>query len=169
MKRYVLLLLVGQIILISCKKEKQHSCSDGIFSVEYELQTDCGKTCPPCNNSSKDTSTLIFAQINGVPQTFTKYTLTKNAYWIFYFHTDSTYITINFGNNSAVGNHPLLSSFSEATHKYTSYTSLENGIVAFDSVNHQQKWMNGIFQATFVSSLNDTLRITGGEFKRIYW
>lgn len=161
-------LFVGVMFLfLSCKKE--HSCTDGVFSPDYEAKTDCGKTCPACFVSNVQEQHSIYATFNGEKQGFNDFTLTKNAYWILYFHTDSIYVTLNLGMGQNVGNQPMVAAYSSATYGYTTYSTLVSGSVGFASFDTDNNEVTGIFNATFVSSLNDTLRITSGVFENIPW
>lgn len=168
MKRIYFVFIGLLLICLSCKKDS-HSCTDGIYSPEYEEYTDCGKTCGPCYSSNNDNLAFIFAKINGENNNFGKYSLSNNQNWILNFHKDSIYVTLNLGNSVAIGNQSIHSAASSATVGYTPYSTLISGSVGFTEIDMQNHKMSGIFDATFVSDLQDTLHVTSGEFQNISW
>lgn len=170
MKGRLTILLLVSLLLFSCKKEKQ-SCSDGIFDPEKEEKTDCGGVCPPCDFQPTIIDTYLSTKINNVPTTFSDFSLAKTPDWILSFENDTINVKVNFGQGDSLGGRPMEVINSTAIFNSNNYSTLGKGISVFAEVNHTENYLSGFFEAKFVldNDVNDTLKITNGEFEKIYW
>ena len=164
------ILLLSSLLLFSCKKDKQ-SCSDGIFTPDKEEKMDCGGVCPPCDFVPTQVSTFLSTKIINVSTSFNNFTLIKAPDWILKFQNDTLNIQVNFGDGDSLGGRPLKSIYSQATFKVEGYSTLTEGFSVLAEINHTENYLSGFFEAFFVSDndVYDTLRVTNGEFEKIYW
>src|SRR5690554_4905267 len=164
------LLILVSLLLFSCKKEEQ-SCTDGVFTPEKEEKVDCGGVCPPCNFQPTIIDTYLSAKVNGESISFSNYTLSKSPDWILSFENDSLNIQVNLGSGDSLGGRPMEVPNSKALFHSNIYSSLGSGYSVFAEIDHIEQSLSAFFNAKFVSDndINDTLRITDGEFQKINW
>jgi hypothetical protein len=160
------------MLFVSCGKEEQ-SCQDGVFTPGDEIQTDCGGVCPPCNdsNNANDALEVVVATIDGVPMSFSNYTLTKNPDWILNMRNDSIDVYLNFGDGDSLGVRNLKDTLSSATMNSIGHNSIVDATVLFSQIDNAENRLSGFVECKFVSnaSVNDTLRLINGTFENIPW
>ncbi|PKR80791.1 hypothetical protein CW751_08465 [Brumimicrobium salinarum] len=158
------------VLLFACQKNEQ-SCADGILDPEKEEKIDCGGVCPPCNFTPTEVSSFLTMKINGVKTTFDNNTLLKSPEFILSFNNDTIDVKLNFGSGDSLGARAVNVVYSEAIFNQEAYPILNDGIVVFSEVNTTQNELSGFFKARFTTgnTLDDTLRITEGEFQNIKW
>src|SRR5690554_5784154 len=132
-RRLSLLLLI--CLFFSCKKEEQ-SCTDGIFTPEKEIKTDCGGVCPPCDFRPTVIESSLSTKINGESVAFGKFALKKTPNWILSFSNDSIAVQVNLGDGDSLGGRAIKETNSTASYLSKNYTDLDTGIVVFSEINH---------------------------------
>ncbi|PWH86593.1 hypothetical protein [Brumimicrobium oceani] len=170
MKTRLTMLLVFTIVLFSCRKEEQ-SCSDGIFTPEKEVKTDCGGVCPPCDYQPTIIDTYLSTTVNGQKVSFSDFTLTKTPDWILTFQNDSLYFNVNFGSGDSLGGRPISATYSQGTINGDNYPDLMNGTVVFAEIDNVENQLSGFFTLKFNrgGDVFDTLAVRNAEFSKINW
>ncbi|RYM32996.1 hypothetical protein ERX46_13170 [Brumimicrobium glaciale] len=170
MKTRLTMFLVFTLLIFSCKKEEQ-SCSDGIFTPEKEVKTDCGGVCPPCDFVPTVVDTYLSAKINGELISFSDYSLSKAPEWILTFQNDSLYFNVNFGDGDSLGGRPIISNYSFGTINGVNYPDLQNGTVVLAEIDNTENYLSGFFTLNFNKngSVIDTLAVTDAQFSKINW
>lgn len=168
-RTFILPAVLSVMMLVSCKKEEQ-SCSDGIFSPEHEVGTDCGGVCPPCYSNDPVVQSYLAARIDSVDMSFSNYNLERNPDWVLTFINDSLTVSLNFGDGDSLGARGIKPVGSGAYKNGVSYNFID-GIVLFSEIDHAEDRLSGFFEAQLLSSVDvyDTMKITQGDFEKIKW
>ena len=169
--RQQVLLMVGCfLLLLSCKKEEEHSCYDGVQS-PGEWGIDCGGVCPPCS-SNEGVQEFFLVSINGTPFQFSNRSFEYYDDWVFNFQNDTVNISLNFGSLSEPGVYSIKSLYSEGTYGFKDYDNLYDGQLLLTEKDAFTNRVSGYFEARllgyfFDSLLVDTLYIQNGDFENL--
>ena len=168
-----LLSIFALIILISCEKEPEHTCDDGLLSPGEE-GVDCGGPCSPC--PEPEPYEFASADINGVFTQYGDYNLEKTGNWIIAFQNDTSFVQLNLGSGDSLGARAIEPTFSNGELLSVDYPILSSGTCLFTEIDQDAQRLSFFFEAKLVMDPSepnynpyDTLILKNGDFEYIEW
>lgn len=168
-----LLSIFTLLFLISCEKEPEHTCDDGLLSPGEE-EVDCGGSCPPC--PTPEPTEFASVDVMGAFTQFATYKLEKEDDWIIYFQNDTISVQLNIGDGDSLGVRPIKATFSKGELWTVNYPVLGEGTCLFKEIDHDKQRMSFFFEAKLGMdpsepnyNVNDTLVLKNGDFEYIEW
>jgi hypothetical protein len=162
--RYFLLLGAMLLFFSACKEDEPvDPCTNG-FLDPGEIQPDCGGNCTPCPSSVVSYLTM---SVNGTQTSVSTKTLEYDGNaWTLQLANDTFNIQLSLGTTGLIATEPIPSAGSFCYRNGIQYAGQEDGIYSISDHDTSADLMSGFFQITFFRpGLNDTLRITNGQFE----
>lgn len=176
MKNLIIYTFAMLVIFSACKpkEEKVDTCTNGYID-NGETAIDCGGTCKPCPPIDFP---YLFTKINGDDLSFkTDSIIKKNGDDYFLnFKSDSITVSINLGNNFAIGNRAINPTGTFGIYKRTinsniityDYLTSNDGMLTFSKVDATKKEVSGYFNVNLSrTDPIDTMKVTSGNFANI--
>lgn len=168
-----LLSIFALLILISCEKEPEHTCDDGLLSPGEE-GVDCGGPCSPC--PEPEPYEFASADINGVFTQYGDYNLEKTGDWIISFQNDTSFVQLNLGSGDSLGARAIEPTLSNGELLSVDYPILSSGTCLFTEIDQDAQRLSFFFEAKLVMDPSvpnfnpyDTLILKNGDFEYIEW
>lgn len=168
-----LLSIFALLILISCEKEPEHTCDDGLLSPGEE-GVDCGGPCSPC--PEPEPFAFASADINGIFTQYGTYNLEKSDDWIISFQNDTSFVQLNIGDGDSLGARDIKTAFSFGELHNVDYPILSSGTCLFTEIDHDAQRLSFFFEAKLIMDPTgpnynpyDTLVLKNGDFEYIEW
>ncbi len=163
------IVITGLLLTVSCNKEEEptiNPCLNGQLDAG-ETAVDCGGNCGDCPDTEYPSAGCMLntSQTNVSSISFANKLLTYNNAWYLNINNDSLSVTLNLGNNGAIGSYSISPTGSSATLNGLNYLTLANGTCSISAHNLTTHKMTGFFNGKFVRSPGDTLYITNGYFQ----